>query len=77
MLSTVEYECMTQVDMPVIIADFWFPLEPRPWIVFVHDRVHLGRAQMAKDEELCAPLGKRGYRILELSYDIYSDKKSD
>ena len=29
----------------------------------------------AKDEELRALLRKKGYRILELHYDSYSDKK--
>ncbi len=32
---------------------------------------------MAKDEELRSLLGKRGYRILELYYDSYSDKRRD
>jgi len=32
---------------------------------------------MAKDEELRSLLRKRGYRILELYYDSYSDKKRD
>jgi len=32
---------------------------------------------MTKDEELRTLLRKRGYRILELYYDIYSDKKRD
>jgi hypothetical protein len=30
---------------------------------------------MAKDEELRSLLRKRGYRVLELYYDSYSDKK--
>src|SRR5437867_7936559 len=68
---------LTQVDIPVTTADFYFPLEPRPLIVFVDGRVHLGIAQMAKDEELRTLLRKRGYRILELYYDSYSDKKRD
>ncbi len=42
----------TQVEIPVTTADFYFPLEPRPLIVFVDGRVHLGVAQMVKDEEL-------------------------
>ena len=46
-------------------------------LVFVDGRVHLGIAQMAKDEELRSLLRKRGYRILELDYDSYSDKKRD
>lgn len=58
-------------------VDFYFPLEPRPLLVFVDGRVHLGIAQMAKDEELRSLLRKRGYRILELYYDGYSDKKRD
>jgi very-short-patch-repair endonuclease len=68
---------LTQVEIPVTTADFYFPLEPRPLIVFVDGRVHLGTAQMTKDDELRTLLRKRGYRILELYYDSYSDKKRD
>jgi very-short-patch-repair endonuclease len=67
----------TQVEIPVTTADFYFSLESRPLLVFVDGRVHLGTAQMAKDEELRSLLRKRGYRILELYYDSYSDKKKD
>jgi len=67
----------TQVEIPVTTADFYFPLESRPLLVFVDGRVHFGTAQMAKDEELRSLLRKRGYRILELYYDSYSDKKRD
>jgi len=69
--------CQTQVEIPVTTADFYFPLEPRPLLVFVDGRVHLGTAQIAKDEELRSLLRKRGYRILELNYNNYSDKKRD
>ncbi len=67
----------TQVEIPVTTADFYFRLESRPLLVFVDGRVHLGKAQMAKDEELRSVLRKRGYRILELYYDSYSDKRRD
>ena len=67
----------TQVEIPVTTADFYFPTQPRPLIVFVDGRVHLGKAQMFKDEELRTLLRKRGYRVLELSYDSYSDKTRD
>ncbi len=67
----------TQVEIPVTIADFYFPLESKPLLVFVDGRVHLGTAQMAKDEELRSLLRKRGYRILELFYDGYSNRKRD
>src|SRR2546425_438375 len=67
----------TQVEIPVTTADFYFPLESRPLLVFVDGRVHLGTAQIAKDEELRSLLRKRGYRLLELFYDSYSDKKRD
>jgi very-short-patch-repair endonuclease len=67
----------TQVEIPVTTADFYFPLESRPLLVFVDGRVHLGTAQMVKDEEVRTILRKRGYRILELGYDNYSDKKRD
>jgi very-short-patch-repair endonuclease len=68
---------LTQVEIPVTMADFYFPLEPRPLIVFVDGPVHLKTAQMMKDEELRSLLRKRGYRILELSYGSYTDKKRD
>jgi hypothetical protein len=32
---------------------------------------------MMKDEELRTLLRKRGYRVLELSYGSYTDKKRD
>jgi very-short-patch-repair endonuclease len=67
----------TQVEISVTTADFYFPLESRPLLVFVDGRVHLGTAQMAKDEELRSLLRKRGHRILELFYESYSDKKRD
>jgi len=68
---------LTQVEIPVTTADFYFPLESRPLIVFVDGPVHLKTAQMMKDEELQTLLRKRGYRILELSYSGYSDRKRD
>jgi len=67
----------TQVEIPVTTADFYFSMESRPLLVFVDGQVHLGAAQMAKDEELRLLLRKRGYRILELTYDSYSDRKRD
>jgi very-short-patch-repair endonuclease len=67
----------TQVDIPVTTADFYCPLESRPLLVFVDGLVHLGTAQMAKDEELRSLLQKRGYKVLELSYSSYSDIKRD
>src|SRR5205809_8041016 len=67
----------TQVEIPVTTADFYFPLEPRPLIVFVDGRVHLKTSQMIKDEETRTLLRKKGYRILELYYNSYSDKKRD
>ena len=67
----------TQVEIPIATADFYFSLESRPLLVFVDRRVHLGQSQSVKDEELRSLLRKRGYRILELCYDGYSDKKRD
>ena len=46
-------------------------------IVFVDGGVHLKTSQMLKDEELRSLLRKRGYKVLELFYDSYSDKKRD
>jgi very-short-patch-repair endonuclease len=67
----------TQVEIPVTTADFYFRLESNPLLVFVDGQVHLGRSQMVKDEELRSLLRKRGYRILELYYNSYSDKTRD
>jgi len=68
---------LTQVEIPITTVDFYFPIEPRPLIVFVDGRVHLKTSQLTKDEELRGLLRKRGYRILELYYDGYSDKRRD
>ena len=68
---------LTQVEIPVAIADFYFPLDPRPLLVFVDGRVHLKTSQTIKDEETRTLLRKKGYKILELHYDSYSDKKRD
>jgi len=45
--------------------------------VFVDGLVHLKMSQMTKDEETRTLLRKKGYRILELYYDSYCDKKRD
>ena len=76
-LQEDQIEFRTQVEIPVTTADFYFPLVPRPLLVFVDGRVHLGRGQMLKDEETRTLLRKKGYRVLELYYDSYSDKKRD
>src|SRR5216684_1610746 len=70
--SGIHYQ--TQVAIPITTADFYFPLETRPLVVFIDGRVHLGTTQMVKDEELRSLLRKRGYRIIELHYQSYSDK---
>src|SRR6266571_8193411 len=67
----------TQVEIPITTADFYFPAEPRPLLVFVDGPVHLKMTQMVKDEETRTLIRKKGYRILELTYDNYSDKKRD
>ncbi len=67
----------TQVEISITTADFYFPLEPRPLIAFVDGRVHRKTSFMTKDEELRTLLRKRGYRVLELYYDSYTDEKRD
>jgi very-short-patch-repair endonuclease len=67
----------TQVEIPITTADLYIPIEPRPLVVFVDGRVHLKISQAVKDEELRTLLRKKGYRVLELCYDNYSDKKRD
>ena len=73
--SGIQYQ--TQVEIPITTVDFYLPTEPRPLLVFVDGRVHLGKTQMIKDEELRTLLRKRGYQILELYYSSYSEKKRD
>ena len=68
---------LTQVEIPVTTADFYFATVPRPLVVFVDGKVHLKVSRAKKDEELRTLLRKRGYRLLELYYDSYSDKKRD
>ena len=67
----------TQVEIPITTADFYFAVEPRPLLVFDDGPIHFKTSQMLKDEETRTLLRKKGYRILELSYDNYSDKKRD
>ena len=73
--SGIQYQ--TQVEVPVTTADFYFATEPRPTLVFVDGRPHFTTAQMIKDEELRTLLRKRGYKVVELAYHNYSDKKRD
>ncbi len=73
--SGIDYQ--TQVEITITTVDFYLPTEPRPLLVFVDGRVHLGKTQMIKDEELRSLLRKKGYRVLELSYKNYSDRKRD
>jgi very-short-patch-repair endonuclease len=67
----------TQVEIPITTADFYFQTELRPLLVFVDGRVHLGKSQSVKDEELRSLLRKRGYKVLELRYSNYSDRQRD
>jgi very-short-patch-repair endonuclease len=73
--SGISYQ--TQVEIPITTVDFCFPTQPRPTLLFVDGRPHLSLAQTSKDEELRSLLRKRGYRVLELAYSNYSDKKRD
>ena len=73
--SGIQYH--SQMEIPITTVDFYLPAEPRPLLVFVDGRVHLGKTQMTKDEELRSLLRKKGYRVLELSYKNYSDRKRD
>src|SRR5437879_2356110 len=73
--SGIRYQ--TQVEVPVTTADFYFATQPRPTLVFVDGRPHLTTAQMIKDEELRTLLRKRGYEVVELTYNGYTDKKRD
>ncbi len=73
--SGIRYQ--TQVEVPITTADFYFATESRPTLVFVDGKPHLTTAQMIKDEELRSLLRQRGYKVVELAYNNYSDKKRD
>src|SRR5207244_10648226 len=64
----------TQVEIPVTIADFYFPTAPRPTLAFVDGPPHRRISQSVKDEEVRSLLRKKGYKVLELEYSHYSDK---
>ncbi|TMI17182.1 hypothetical protein E6H32_09445 [Candidatus Bathyarchaeota archaeon] len=51
---------LTQVEIPVTTADFYFPIESRPLIVFVDGPVHLKASQMVRDENCEHYYGKEG-----------------
>jgi very-short-patch-repair endonuclease len=73
--SGIHYQ--TQVEIPISTVDFYFPTTPRPTLAFVDGMPHLRTVQMAKDEELRTLLRRRGYKVMELIYRSYSDKKRD
>jgi very-short-patch-repair endonuclease len=73
--SGIHYQ--TQVEIPITTVDFYFPTTPRPTLIFVDGLPHLKTTQMAKDEELRTLLRKRGYKVMELTYRSYSDRKRD
>src|SRR5205809_4196036 len=73
--SGIQYQ--TQVEVPITTADFYFASDPRPTLVFVDGRPHLTTSQMIKDEELRTLLRKRGYKVVELAYSHYSERKRD
>jgi len=73
--SGIRYQ--TQVDIPITTVDFYFPTTPRPTLVFVDGQPHLRTNQMTKDEELRTLLRRRGYKVVELIYRSYSNKKRD
>src|SRR5437899_9964632 len=73
--SGIQYQ--TQVEVPITTADFYLATEPRPTLVFIDGRPHLTTAQMIKDEELRSLLRKRGFKVVELAYNDYSDRKRD
>ena len=73
--SGIQYQ--TQVEVPITTVDFYFATEQRPTLVFVDGKPHLTTAQMIKDEELRTLLRKRGYKVVELTYNGYTDRKRD
>jgi len=73
--SGIHYQ--TQVEVPITTVDFYFATEPRPTLVFIDGRPHLTTSQMIKDEELRTLLRKRGYKVVELAYGDYSDRRRD
>src|SRR5437879_13319866 len=59
----------TQVEISITTADFYFATQPRPLIVFVDGRVHLGKNQKYNDDQLRAQLRKKGYQVMDILYN--------
>jgi len=76
-LESARIQYQTQVEVPITTADFYFITEPRPTLVFVDGKPRLTTAQIIKDEELRSLLRKRGYKVVELVYNDYSDRTRD
>ncbi len=49
-----------QVEIPVSTADFYFPIDPRPLLVYVDGPVHRKKAQMIKNEETRSFVAEEG-----------------
>ena len=57
-------EFQTQVEIPVTIADFYFPLEPRPLLAFDHADYERWKTRLAEnkvpiEKEVTWPSGSR------------------
>jgi len=75
-LESSEIQYQTQIEVPITTADFFFA-RATTYARFRRWRPHLTDSQMIKDEELRSLLRKRGYKVVELAYNSYSDKKRD
>jgi very-short-patch-repair endonuclease len=68
---------LTQEPLFISSADFYFPITPKPLVVFIDGPPHLEQAQMVKDDIFRTAIRKSGYRVLELPYSGDSDKTCD
>jgi len=67
----------TQEPLAVTSADFYFPIVPKPLVVFLDGPPHLKEHQRVKDEVFRAAIRLAGYRILELPYQYNSTRTLD
>ena len=68
---------LTQEPLYISSADFYFPIVPKPLVVFLDGPPHLTEAQMKKDDIFRTAIRKAGYRVLELPYSGDSQSTCD
>ena len=68
---------LTQEPLYVSSCDFYFPIAPKPLVVFLDGPPHLEDNQIRKDDIFRTAIVKAGYKILVLPYSGDSQMTCD